>query len=274
MPFMKHYRKIDMHCFPRGYDRTGDNHLKKMDANNVQRAVLHGMAEYVIEVCDKVKVADHNAWVLAAVKKHPGRFMGSVMVDLRKPVKSCIALAKKYHEEGFVGVKLYTQLGVDPGLEKYEPFWDALEKMNMIVFPDCGCLLVSRVDPSRRIETRFAEPFSFEVPVRRHPRLRFELVHFGGGITYLQTVRMMNAFENVYSDTSPGDGRWALMNDMPGMRNMKKHKVMFASNSCVYPYEADEEFYVEKLKSVCGYDKKEIEDFFFNNAFRFLGLRS
>ena len=60
------------------------------------------------------------------------------------------------------------------------------------------------------------------------------------------------------------------MNDMPWMRNMRKDKVMFATNTCVYRYEDDEKFYVKKLKSVCGYGKKDIEDFFYNNAKSFL----
>ena len=47
------YKKIDVHCFPRGYDQTLDKHLKKMDANNVEKAVIHGMVEYIIEQVDK-----------------------------------------------------------------------------------------------------------------------------------------------------------------------------------------------------------------------------
>ena len=206
------------------------------------------------------------------MRKHPDRFLGSVMVDLRKPLESCVALAEKFREEGFIGVKLYTQMGVEAGLDEHEPFWSALERMGMIVFADCGFLLPNKLDPSMRLETRLSEPFSFEVPMRRHPKLKFELVHFGGGISYLQAIRLMKSLPNVYTDTSPGDGRWPLMNDMPGMRNMAEGRLMFASNTCVNPYEEDEKFYTEKLASVCGFNEKQIEDYFYNNAASFLGL--
>jgi predicted TIM-barrel fold metal-dependent hydrolase len=268
---MAKYKKIDMHILAQGHDRNMDGYLEKMDKGNVACAIVHGIPAYVHIEVSNFDPGDENAWVLSVVKRHKNRLLGSAYIDLTKPIKKCIAETEKYMKEGFIGVKIYPQYGYNGNDRKFDPYWDYLEKNNLICFIDCGWLLASKKDPSKRLQTNLSSPFCFEVPARTHPALRFELVHFGGGITYLETITMISRHPNVFADTSPGFGRWPFENDMPGMKNMDRKKVMLASNGAIYPYDEDEKFYIEKLGNI-GYSEKDLEDFFYNNAAKLLKL--
>ncbi len=262
--------KIDIHLHPKCDDPGLEKYLKVMDKHNVAAGLVHGLDEAGWDY--GFKDTTSNDEVVKAVKNHPGRFFGTVCVNFALGVEKSLDLIKKYSDKGCMGIKLFPNCGFDPNDDKYEPIWQELEKRNMLVFSHCGWLGPNDNNPSMRLSSlEGASPFHFEVPARRHPKVKFIFAHFGGGATYLETIVLTSRLPNAYADTCPGWGRWVFENDMPGLKSMPREKLLYGTDNAGEIYGIDDIWWTNKLMSY-GFSQRDLHIYFYENSAKILGL--
>jgi predicted TIM-barrel fold metal-dependent hydrolase len=240
-----------------------DGYVKAMDRLGVETALVHGLpdaGEWSYR---------RNEAVARVVRRHRGRLLGSVHVDLRRPARENIRLVRRYADLGFRSVKLFPNLGFDPNDEKHEPFWQAVEDLGLMALSHCGWLAPNKQRPRLRIQSLTASPFHFEVPARRHPGINFIFAHFGGGATYLETVVLLSRLPNCYADACPGWGLWVYENRMPGVQSLDRSKVLFGTDSAGDQYgKCIREW--SKIMRSNGYNSADLRKYFYENAARLL----
>ena len=97
------------------------------------------------------------------------------------------------------------------------------------------------------------------------------MAHFGGAATYLETVVLTSRLPNVHADTCPGWGTWVFRVDMPGLDELNFTKIMYGTDNAGNLYGKQEKWWTDKLLSM-GRTEEDIENYFYNNAARLLGL--
>jgi len=261
-------RKIDYHMHPIGDDPGMEKYLKLMDKYNVTHGVIHGL---ILDTMGYVGNGG-NEGVAKAVKAHKDRFFGTVCVNFLDGNDKVLDEIKKYGDLGFIGIKLFPNLGFSPNDEKYEPIFAELEKRGMICFSHCGWLGPDPGHPERRMASLDGgSPFHFEVPARRHPKVKFIFAHFGGGATYLETIVLCSRLPNAYADTCPGWGRWVFDNNLSGIQAMPKDRLLYGTDNAGDSYGLDDQWWTKKLTSL-GWSYDNINQYFWYNSARILGL--
>ena len=258
-------KSLDIHIHAQANDPDMDGYVKAMDRFGVEAALVHGLPNAV------ASFARGNEAVARIVRRHRGRLLGSVHVDLRRPAKENIRLVRQYAGLGFRSIKLFPNLGFDPNDEKHEPFWQAVEDAGLMALSHCGWLAPTPSQPKKRLQSLTASPFHFEVPARRHPKINFIFAHFGGGATYLETVVLLSRLPNCYADACPGWGRWVWENRMPGVQTLDRSKVLFGTDSAGARYGKDFRDWSEIMRSN-GYNAADLRKYFYDNAARLLNI--
>jgi len=256
-------RVIDVHTHCQADDPNMDEYVRFMDDAGVTAALVHA-----VESRTPFPVRGNDA-VLNAVQRHPGRLYGSVYVDFRDPIEKTIRTIERYHGEGFVSIKMFPNFGYDPNDEAYEPIWRVVESLGMMCLSHCGWL--APFPDGRRVHSLTATPFHFEVPARRHPGIHFIFGHFGGAATYLETLVLTSRLKNCFGDVTPGWGRWVFEQRMPGLAALDYRQVLYGTDNAGKRYARDIAWWRQTLKDM-GRTDQEIEQFFFGNAARLLGL--
>ena len=136
-------------------DPGGDKLIANMDGLNVERTLIMGVTY------------GHNQSTLAAVKKHPQRFVGGVFADPRNG-RRAIDEVRKYHAEGFRFVKLFPNFGYYPDDEQFRPFFEAAAQLKMAVLSHCGYLY-----PGPGTAAYYSNPGRFEKLMRAYPDMPF-----------------------------------------------------------------------------------------------------
>lgn len=264
-------RKIDIHLHanPAGGPHMED-YLRLMDEHQVEAGLLHAYPGYLWSSGSHSGQEDEA--VLEACQAHPGRFFGSLYLDLREGRERNIAKVRHYAQAGFKCVKMFPNLGFDPNDEIHEPLWQVIEDLGLACLSHCGWLQPSEANPAMRLSTLTASPFHFEVPARRHPGINFIFAHFGGGATYLETITLCERLPNCFADCTPGWGRWVWAHHMPGLEDFPMDHFLYGTDNCgAGGYEEDERWWTELLSGM-GRTQEEISLFFYGNAARILGL--
>jgi len=260
--------KIDIHLHPIAGDPGLDKYLRIMDKHNVVAGLVHGLPQEGWEW----KMGDTNDQVVAAVKAHPKRFYGTAVVDFSRGVEKAVDLVKKYGDKGLIGIKTFPNVGFDPNEDQYEPIFQELEKRKMLVFSHCGWILENETNRAMSLQSiNGASPFHFEVPARRHPGVNFIFAHFGGAATYLETLVLTSRLKNTFADTCPGWGRWVFENDLPGLKSMPRHKLLYGTDNEAELYGMDDEWWSKKLTSL-GFTYGDLYLYFYENSKKILGI--
>jgi len=163
----------------------------------------------------------------------------------------------------------------DPNDEKHEPFWKVVEDLDFVVFSHCGWVSRSGEWARRRLSSLTATPFHFEVPARKHPKVRFIFAHFGGAATYLETIVLLSRLPNCFADTCPGWGKWVWENRLPGLKGLDRSKVLFGTDGEQggKVYGARIQWWARTLRSY-GYPEAGLRKYFRQNALHVLHLKS
>jgi predicted TIM-barrel fold metal-dependent hydrolase len=254
-------KKIDIHMHVPPNDPTMENYLQIMDRHDVYAVLVHAMPW----------VGHDNAETLHAVKAHPDRLFGSVMVDLRMPVDESIELVRRYAGEGFRSIKLFPNLGFNPGDEHLEPFWAVVEELGLFCLSHCGWLTDKNNFAGKRIQSLTSSPFHFEMPARRFPKIKFILAHFGGFSDYMQTIVLTTRMANVYADGCPGQGEMVFAHRMPGIEAVDFSKVLYGTDGAGDQYSEQESWWREVILDI-GKTEEDCRKYFYNNAAQMLGL--
>ncbi|KYH41677.1 MAG: hypothetical protein AYL32_003770 [Candidatus Bathyarchaeota archaeon B26-2] len=172
-------------------DPEGEQLIRYMDLNGIERAVVHGTPTSVWSWC-----GDNEA-VLKVVGRHPDRLVGSVHIDPRDA--RALEDLDRYHEEGFKWVKLFPNLGFYPDDPAYMEFFTEVSKRRMGILLHMGTVSLS--DTGAELNSKYARPIYVDLLVRRFPETNFVLAHMGS-TWYSEAICMAMSYENVYLDSS------------------------------------------------------------------------
>lgn len=261
-------KKIDVHIHPSpSSDPTLDDYVQLMDEHDVAAALVHAVPGHPWG--DDLEPTDEA--VLAACAKHPRRLYGSCHIDLREAPEYNIKKVARYAAAGFKCVKMFPNLGFDPNDEIHEPVWEAIEAHGLACLAHCGFVLGGKETGRVRLHSLTASAFHFEVPARRHPGIRFIFAHFGGAATYLETIVLCERLDNCFADSCRGWGTWVWQHRMPGLETFPMIKFLYGTDNVGERYSQDERWWTDLLVSM-GRSQEELQQFFYGNAARILGL--
>ena len=221
-PFPLPEKIIDVHNHVQS-DKGADKLVERMDAHNVERAVVLG-------VPSRPDGLDRNALTLAAVRKFPARLVGGVFADPREGGKAIDAI-RHYHGEGFRIVKLFPNYGYFPDDPALRPFFDVVAGLGMGVLSHCGWLSPKA---GAEIASYYAHPGRFEKIIRLYPETPFVMAHMGGIAGFLESVMLATRTPNTYVDCSPGQGLWVLRTVPQIAATIPPGQLMFGADSYDY----------------------------------------
>ena len=232
-----------------------------------------------------------NAAIAALVDAHPSRFVGMGTLPMQSPDRAVAELERVARTYGFPGVSINPSAeGVDYDDEAYEPFWQKIEELDLLVIlhPN-GFSHGERLDRYYMINV-VGNPLETTVAlshlvlggvIERHPKAKVLAVH-GGGFLPFYMDRMDHAYEartdvgshisqkpstylkQIYFDSIVfGDGLDYLVD-----RVGADHILMGTD----YPYDMGEEDPVGRIARVKGTSEQDRQQMSGLNAARLLRL--
>lgn len=239
--------------------RSMDLFLKEMDDNNIIHAVVTSRVSYGLDYADMSGVDNRD--VADLVSAYPNRFTGVIAVNTLE-CESALREIDRYIVNGpCKGVT------IEPAFSKGATRWD--DKSLYPIYKKCEesnafVILTAGVQYDQLYE---ADPVAFDNVAVAFPNLRIVICH--GGWPYItQTVWVALKRKNVwlipafYMYDSPGKTDFVY-----AINNMLSDKMMFSS---AYPLAAMDAAIQCNMDS--GIKESVAEDFFYNNAAKFLGI--
>lgn len=218
-------------------------------------SIIKNMNDYEIELTVLCSANEKtNDDTLKAFEKYPDRIFPAVYLNPLDGEK-CIENLKYYVEEkGFKGIKLNPLKNafvaddtiVDPIMEKAEEY-------GIPVFIHSG-------------HPPYSLPWSIALLAERHPNVKTVMIHMGHGHgVYIDAaLKMARRYSNIYLEMSgmPMGCKIKEAYDTVG-----KDRIMFGIDSPFHHPTVE----IQKVLT-SGLDQKGIEDVFYNNAAKFLGI--
>lgn len=212
--------------------------LMKRDINEVAATLVKEMAEAGIVLATPLmmdlELASFNAkpeipyryqvkLVSDIAAKYPGVIMPFIMFDPRR--RSASELVKRALEEmGFLGVKMYPSLGYHPDPtsffneaevnEELEEVYQYCESNAIPITAHCSKVSAYSAELiyCPELVLSFTQPSSWTGVLKKYPKLRLNLAHFGGDKDFLardnseswtnMIEKLMKDYDNVYADIS------------------------------------------------------------------------
>jgi aminocarboxymuconate-semialdehyde decarboxylase len=152
------------------------------------------------------KVASlQNERIAQVVGTAPSRFVGLGTLPMAHPEAACAEARRVAGDHGFPGVEIGTDVnGVDLDDQRYEPLWEALEDLGLVVLlHPAGFTHAQRMTDYYLVNV-IGMPLSSTLAVtrmilggvfERHPALRMVVVHGGGYLAYY-AARTDHAFRH------------------------------------------------------------------------------
>ena len=182
-----------------GWDPPGtsealaDRWVTELDRHGVARATLIA------------SVPSDEGSVGAALARHPGRFVGFLMVDPTHEAAAAI-VERAVTELGFRCLCFF------PAMHRYrldesrvlQIFEQAAAHPRTVVFVHCGLLSVGvrkKLGLSSRFDIRMGDPLAVQVAASAFPHLPVIIPHFGAGF-FRETLMAADLAPNIYLDTS------------------------------------------------------------------------
>ena len=146
--------------------------------------------------------------VIAAIRRHPERFVGFFMVDPTQP--DAHAAAARALDEGLRGICLF------PAMHRYaihderarRLFDVAAARPGTAMFVHCGVLSVGareKLGLPSPFDIRFGNPLDLHAVARDHPGVPVIVPHFGAGL-FREALMLADLCPNVFFDTSSSNG--------------------------------------------------------------------
>lgn len=256
--------------------RLTDNLVENLVKSNVVKASLLG---------GRGKV---NEMVKEAIKRYPELFVGLAYIDIDKDEPHIL---NYYKESGFKGIKLICP-NSDYDEEKYYPFYELAEKLNMVVLFHTGVIgnavdyLVDSPFDRRLIETsrefeskikRFNSSSRFMLPIYldnialKFPELKIIGAHLGYGM-YDISCAIARFRRNVFFDLSGGEviRRHITERKLIG-KEISSYKLLYASDGLPERVYDDVKIWEDELDRY-GLSHKEIDNIMYLNAARIYGV--
>jgi predicted TIM-barrel fold metal-dependent hydrolase len=184
--------------------------LPAEDPRKLADAWAHELEKHgVAKACLIASVPGDGGSVIAAVRRHPERFYGYIMVNPAAPGSD--AQTKTALASGQIQAVCFF-----PAMHRYSMHDDRVTavlellaaQQRSVAFVHCGVLSIGvrkALGLPSPFDMRYSNPIDLHPIAVRFPQLRFVVPHFGAG--YLrETLMLCDLCPNVYLDTSSSNG--------------------------------------------------------------------
>jgi predicted TIM-barrel fold metal-dependent hydrolase len=237
-----------------------DGTIAALRRHDVRRAVVEGPVE---------RVAD---WRQAA----PGLFLPGVAFGARK--EKSIDELRRLHAAGQLAVlgEVYIQYrGQRADDPRYDPYFALAEELDIPVGIHMGegPPATARFPGYEDYRAAMGSPFLLEAVLRKHPKLRIYVMHYGSPLVD-EMIAMMFAYPNLYVDVACND--WAMPRAQfhDALRRMVDagfvKRIMFGTDQMYWPDAVGEA--IKSIETAPFLDAGQKRDILYDNAARFLRL--
>lgn len=244
----RRFKKIDMHSHigkkgaPFNIEADTEYLIKQMATYNIEKTVIVSTDSF------------NHKEIIDAYKCYPECFIPVVRVDCSKGAVSYDLLEHLIRDEDFKGGKIQSLFDgyaadspcVDPACEICEYY-------------DVPFYVHSGHEP-------FSLPWQVGLLAERHPNLKIVMLHMGhgNGIYVDAAINMARRYENIWLETSGTSMSAQIRN---AYENMDKERIMFGIDTPFHEPSVE----IQKIMA-SGVDEEGINNIFYNNAYKFLGL--
>lgn len=238
-----------------------DRSLAALRKHNVRRAVTSGPVERV----DDWRKAEGGHRLI------PG-------VEFGTRQDRSIAELRKLHAEGKLAVlgEGYMQYrGHRPDDSRYEPYFALAEELDIPVAVHLGegPPAAARIPGYETYRASLGSPFLLEDVLRKHPRLRIYVMHYGSPMVD-EMIAMMFTHPNLYVDVACNAGSFPRAQFHAALRRMVDaglvKRILFGSDQMYWPDFIGES--IEAIDTATFLSAADKRDILYNNAARFLRL--
>lgn len=222
---------------------TADELIKQMDEYEIEKTILCGTGP------------EDNDEVLKAYKKYPDRVLPLVYLSPFDGEKAVEMLEHYVKEEGFKGVKLNPlKHAYVADADFMDPIMQKAEELNVPVFIHCG-------------HPPYSLPWSIALLAERFPKVKVIMIHMGHGHgVYIDaSLKMARRHSNLYLEMS---GMPMQTKIREAYETVGKDRIMFGTDAPFHHPTIE----IQKVLT-CGLGDKELEDIFYNNAAKLMGLK-
>lgn len=212
---------IDTHTHPRQGWNEGDS------ARCLEEAGL-----------DKIVVAaapidhwgsDTNEGCARYCERFPERTVG--LIGITPPdVEQSLRDIEKYHQQGFIGVKLMPTTGYYPDEEKHRRVFEEVNARKMICLSHCGWCSAGIKERDLPQSTLYSHPYHLEPLIRIFPDTDFIFAHGGGRTAFQAAFELVAYHKNAWVDTCPGQGTWVLQHAGHWLNVVNWDRVLFGTD--------------------------------------------
>ncbi len=216
--------------------------IGQMDDYEIEKTILCGTG------------STDNDETAKAVKAYRNRFMGIVFVNPCDGQKAVEDIFHYVREEGFCGIKLHPlQHAYVADAEILDPVMEAARQLDIPVFIHSG-------------HPPYSLPWSIALLAERFPDVTVVMIHMGHGHgVYIDAaLKMARRYPNIYLEMSgmPMNSKIKEAYDTVG-----RDRIFFGTDAPFHHPSVE----IQKVLT-SGLSEREIEDVFFHNAAKFMGL--
>jgi uncharacterized protein len=237
-----------------------DKSIAALRSHNVKRAVTEGSVE------------DVATWRAEA----PDLILPGVAFGTRK--EKSIEELRRLHAAGNLAVlgEAYIQYrGHRADDERYEPYFALAEELDIPVGIHLGegPPAAARFRGYETYRASMGSPFLLEEVLRKHPKLRIYVMHYGSPLVD-EMIAMMFTYPNLYVDVSCNNWAFPRAQFYDALRQMVdaglEKRIMFGSDQMYWPDAIGEA--IKSINSAPFLNASQKRDILYNNAARFLRL--
>lgn len=220
-----------------------DGLIKQMNDYEIEKTIL----------CSTDSTDNEN--VLDGYKKYSDRIIPLVFGNPLEGEKGIEKVEHYLRDEHFKGIKLHPlQHAYVADEEIVDPFMKLAEKYNVPVFIHSG-------------HPPFSLPWSIALLAERFPNVKVVMIHMGHGHgVYIDAaLKMARRYDNIYLE----------MSGMPMNSKIKEAYDTVGSNRIMFGTDAPFHHPTIEIQKVItsGLDDKALEDVFYNNAAKLMGIK-
>ncbi len=171
-----------------------------------------------------IEYEDQIILISRIARAHPGTFFPFIMIDPNRPY-SYARTVEALEKRGFLGVKMYPPLGYHPDPDLFynerhvsaelDALYDYCESEDIPITAHCsrGGAYADDLMAAKPLREVYTRPRAWAGVLKRHPRLRLNLAHFGGDMLgppagdswFHEALELLSGHPNLFLDVSYHD---------------------------------------------------------------------
>jgi len=248
---------------------AGPNDLiASMDAAGVDISIVLPL-DYGMIQTPRIDYKEYNRWVFECAEEYPDRIIPFVGVDPRRGRRAIELLEEYANRHGAMGVKVYPATGFYPDDEALEPFWSAVDDLDLLTVTHIGAAWGP-------MDEKYCHPSRYVKVLERHPSVNFVMAHLGGKWRE-ETLSIVEDYENAYTDCSALQG-WLPSNPEMALRRLEEvarripDKVIFGSDWPLFELQYTTRHWVNFVKENDWAPEETKEKLFYGTIRRLLPI--